>query len=121
MINRKALKQAYKETAPQAGIFQLKNKINGKICLGSSTNLHGPLNREKMMLNLGNHRNPALQADWKQYGEANFEFGILEEFDTANKSRFEVDEELSLLEEIWLEKLQPFGEKGYNFNRKIRI
>jgi len=27
---------------------------------------------------------------------------------------FNLDEELSLLEQIWIEKLQPIGERGYN-------
>jgi hypothetical protein len=33
---------------------------------------------------------------------------------------FNLSDELTLLEMIWLEKLQPVGEKGYNPNDKIR-
>ena len=36
----------------------------------------------------------------------------------AAKTSF--NDELTLLEEIWLEKLQPFGERGYNSSAKIR-
>lgn len=28
--------------------------------------------------------------------------------------------ELTLLEQIWLEKLNPFGERGHNINTRIR-
>jgi hypothetical protein len=33
---------------------------------------------------------------------------------------FNLSAELTLLEMIWLEKLQPFGEKGYNASERIR-
>jgi len=33
---------------------------------------------------------------------------------------FNLNDELTLLEEIWLEQVQPFGEKGYNLDSKIR-
>jgi hypothetical protein len=33
---------------------------------------------------------------------------------------FDINDELTLLEQIWLEKLQPFGERGYNINTHIR-
>jgi hypothetical protein len=31
-----------------------------------------------------------------------------------------LQDELTLLEMVWLEKLQTFGENGYNLNDKIR-
>jgi hypothetical protein len=31
-----------------------------------------------------------------------------------------LSDELTVLEMSWLEKLQPFGEKGYNLNSNIR-
>jgi len=35
-------------------------------------------------------------------------------------SNFNLKDELTLLEMIWLEKLQPVGEHGYNLNVNIR-
>jgi len=49
-----------------------------------------------------------------------FVFEILEVVKTRDDSDFKLSDELALLEEIWLEKLQPFGEKGYNPARHIR-
>ena len=111
---RKEINQEYLERAKPAGVFQIKNTVNGKVLLGSSLNLEGPLNKHKFMLKIGSHKNKALLEDWKQYGEEQFAFEILEVVDVKDDPNFNLKDELTLLEEIWLEKLQPFGEKGYN-------
>jgi len=111
---RADLRRAYKESPRQAGIFQIKNTHTGKILLGSSTNLHGPLNKHRFMLSIGGHDNAGLQKDWNQFGADAFSFDILEIVKPSNDPLFNLDDELTLLEQIWLEKLQPFGERGYN-------
>ncbi len=88
--------------------------------LGSSLNLEGPLNRHRFMLTIGWHDNTALQRDWDTYGPDKFLFEILEEVRIKDDEGFDVDDELTLLEQIWLEALQPFGERGYNESMKIR-
>jgi group I intron endonuclease len=111
---RAEIKRAYKETPRQAGIFQIRNTQTGKILLGSSTNLHGPLNKHRFMLSIGSHDNAALQKDWNQFGSSAFTFEILEMVKPSDDPAFCLEDELTLLEQIWLEKLQPFGERGYN-------
>jgi group I intron endonuclease len=120
MKSRKDLIREYKERKKPAGVFQIKNLANGKVLLGSSLNLEGPLNAHKFMLTMGSHRNAALQADWNHYGSAKFAFEILETVKVTDDPHFDVKDELTLLEQIWIEKLQPFGEKGYNTDPKIR-
>lgn len=120
MNTKKDIKQAYKEREKQAGVFQVKNTVNGKILLGSSLNLDGPLNRHKFELMVGSHRNKVLQQEWNDYGQDKFIFEILEIVNVKDEANFKVDEELKLLEEIWLEELQPFGELGYNTDANIR-
>ena len=110
----------YAKRPKPAGVFQVKNKANGKILLGSSLNLEGPLNSHRFMLKIGSHRNKALQQDWNEYGEQKFVFEILETVTVKDDPNFNLSDELTLLEMIWLEKLQPFGEKGYNLNSNIR-
>ena len=117
---RQEIKREYKERKKPAGIFQIKNTANGKILLGSSLNLEGPLNGHKFMLQIGNHRNPALQKEWNEYGADKFVFEILEVVKVKDDSNFNLEDELTLLEQIWLEKLQPFGDKGYNTDSRIR-
>jgi group I intron endonuclease len=111
---RAELRRAYKEAPRQAGIFQVKNLRNGKVLLGSSANLHGPLNKHRFMLSIGRHDNAALQDDWNRLGAEAFVFEILEVIPPKDDPAFCLEDELTLLEQIWLEKLQPFGERGYN-------
>ncbi len=117
---RQEIKREYKERQRQAGVFQIRNTVNGKVLLGSSLNLHGPLNSHKFMLEMGNHRNEALQKEWKAFGPDRFVFEILEVVRVKDDPNFNLEDELTLLEQIWLEKLQPFGERGYNTDTRIR-
>jgi len=118
--SRKELNREYAERVKPAGVFQIKNTANGKILLGSSLNLEGPLNSHRFMLKTGSHRNKVLQQEWDEYGEEKFIFEILETVTVKDDPNFNLSDELTLLEMIWLEKLQPFGDKGYNLNSNIR-
>jgi len=120
MKTRKDIHREYKEREIPAGIYQVKNTVNGKLLLGSSLNLEGPLNRHKFMLKIGSHTNKALQKDWDELGPDNFVFEILEVVQVKDDPNFNLKDELTLLEQIWLEELQPIGERGYNLNEKIR-
>ena len=120
MKSKQDIKREYKERVKSAGVFQVKNTANGKVFLGSSLNLEGPLNSHKFMLSIGRHRNEALQADYNRYGAECFAFEILERVKVKEDPDFNLEDELTLLEEIWIEKLQPFSDRGYNTERKIR-
>lgn len=114
------IKREYKERQKAAGIFQVKNTANGKVLLGSSLNLEGPLNRQKFMLTIGQHHNKALQRDWNEYGPEKFVFEILETVKVKDDPNFNLSDELALLELIWIEELHPFSERGYNTDKNIR-
>jgi len=101
-------------------VFQVKNLANDKVLLGSSLNLEGSLNKHRFMLKIGSHTNKPLQADWNEFGPEQFAFEILEEVVRKDDPNFNLSDELSLLEMLWLEKLQPVGERGYNLNERIR-
>ena len=116
---RKELNREYIKRVKPAGIYQVKNMANGKMLLGSSLNLEGPLNRHKFMLKIGSHTNKTLQADWNELGQNTFVFEVLEEVKMKEDPNFNLQDELTLLEMIWLEKLQPV-ESGYNLNARIR-
>jgi len=111
---RAEIRRAYKAAPREAGVYQVKNLKSGKIVLGSSKNLHGPLNRHRFMLSIGRHPNEALQTDWNQLGPAAFVFEILEIVKPSDDPAFDLDDELTLLEQIWLEKLGLPGERAYN-------
>ena len=114
------MKREYKEKPLAPGLFQIKNHSNGKLFLGSSLILDGPINAPKFMLSVGSHRNAALQADFKKFGANVFSFDILDTVKIKDVAGFSLEAELQVLEEIWLDELQPIVGGGYNPNRKIR-
>jgi group I intron endonuclease len=119
--SRKDIQREYKERSKSAGVFQVKNVVNGKVLLGSSLNLDGPLNGHRFMLEISGHTNKALQKEWNEFGANKFVFEILEVVKVNDDDpNFNLDDELTLLEQIWLEKLKPFGECGYNIDAHIR-
>ena len=120
MKTRKDIHREYKERLKPSGVFQIKNLVNGKVLLGSSLNLEGPLNKHRFMLRINSHPNLELQRDWNELGPDQFSLEVLETVQIRDHPNFNLKDELTLLEEIWLEKLQPFGERGYNIDTKIR-
>jgi hypothetical protein len=120
MDRRKALKREYKENPPPGGIFQIKNLVTGKIFIGCGMDVRGKINSHRAQLQMGVLRNQALQEDWNTYGPERFSFEVLDywtpDTDPPEKQR----EDLMTLTGLWLEKLQPYGERGYNQPPKPR-
>jgi group I intron endonuclease len=114
MINKSEIKKNYKQTLPPMGIYRVKNLVNNKILIGSSKNLPGRINRFKFGLKYGTESNKELVEDFKKYGEQNFSFEILDELKPKDDPDYDYSEDLEVLEEMWVEKLKPFGERGYN-------
>ncbi|MGA9292402.1 MAG: GIY-YIG nuclease family protein [Ignavibacteriaceae bacterium] len=119
-MDKKGLKNQYKQTLRPMGIFQIKNLANGKIFIGSSSNLKGKLNSIKFQLEMGSYINKELQKDFIQFGEKNFLFETIDTLEPKQDPGYDYAEDLKTLEEMWLEKLQPFIEKGYN-KRKDKV
>ncbi|MBN6187489.1 GIY-YIG nuclease family protein [Aneurinibacillus sp. BA2021] len=117
---RAEIKREYKQKNAPMGVYQIKNLDTGKIFIGSSPNLEAMKNRQWFELNMGSHPNAELLADWKTYGESNFSFEILEklkpdEGEMGNTQHPRVFRKRLLeMEEKWLEKLAPYGDKGYH-------
>ncbi len=114
MIDKKELKKQYKQTLPPMGIYQIRNLVNGKIFVGSSLNLHGKSNSFKFQLRSGLHVNSELQKDYSQFGEENFVFEIVDLLEPNEDPTFDYRDDLKVFLEMWMEKLQPYGEVGYN-------
>ena len=70
--------ELYKQARKAAGVYAVRNTATGRVLLGSSVNLHGPLNRHRTELKLGSHRCAELQADWNRLGQDAFVFEILD-------------------------------------------
>lgn len=113
-MNRAELKQQYKEMKHPLGILQITNRVNGKILIVSGPNLNGLVNRNQFQLRMKCHPNKELQQDWNQFGEENFTFEIVETLEQSKEPGHDNLADLKTLEEMWLEKLQPYGDQGYN-------
>jgi len=113
--SRAELKREYKENPPAAGVFAVRNQKNGKVLVGSSLNLQGALNRVRFELASGAHRAcPELQEDWNRFGADAFSFETLDVLPPPKEPGADPAEELKVLEALWLERLRPYGDAGYN-------
>jgi len=113
-MNKRKLKIQYKQSLRPMGIFQVKNLSNGKIFIDSGLNLQGKINGCKFQLALGSHINKELQKDFNKTGVANFSYKIVDILEPKEEIKNNDADDLKMLEKIWIEKLQPFGDKGYN-------
>lgn len=112
--DRKNVKKKYQAIDPPMGVFLIRNTVSDKVFVAAGRNLQGIINRHRFQLIAGSHPNKSLQTDWSQLGSQNFAFEILEEFIPPHDSDMDEEKELAFMEMLWLEKLQPFGERGYN-------
>jgi len=101
-------------------VYCVRNTTTGRVLLGSSVNLHGPLNRHRSELKIGSHRCLELQADWNRLGEDVFAFEILATV-PAELAGLERDEALRQLELKAIAEHEPFAERCYNTSPKIRL
>lgn len=113
--SRAELKRAYKEKPPPMGVYAVRNRTNGKVLVGSALNAPGMLNRIRFELDSGIHRQRDLQEDWRRYGADNFSFEMLDVLPPSEEpGSTDPKEELKVLEALWLDRLRPYGEAGYN-------
>ena len=117
MIDKKEMKRQYKQHVPAMGIYQIKNRINGKIWIGVARDLHGQMNSCKFQLKHGIHVNKELQDDYTRLGEEQFSFEILDSLEPKKDPDYDSTADLKTLEAMWLDKLQPYGDKGYHKKR----
>src|SRR6266699_1664035 len=91
-----------------SGIYRITCIPTSKFYIGSAVNLYHRRVCHFNDLQHGTHRNSRLQRAWNKYGPDAFTFEVLE---------------LILIpfllerEQYWFDKLQPFGDKGFNLDR----
>lgn len=109
-MDRKDLIRQYKQTPPPAGVYRVRNTVNGRSLVGSTPNLSGMLNRQRFQLEHGSHPDRELQEDWNTLGSGVFTFEILDRLEPSTASDNDSSEDLRVLLEMWLEKLEAMGE-----------
>jgi hypothetical protein len=113
-MERKALIRQYMERRPEMGVFQVRNTANGKVLIGSSADLPSMLNRQRAQLRLGAHPDRGLQADWRTFGAEAFVFETLDRLSRPEDPSYDPAADLAALLQIWMEKLEPYDDRGYN-------
>lgn len=114
MNKRKELIQAYKQTPTPMGVYQIRNRNNGKCLIGSSMNVPGKFNNLSFQLRSNSHRCKELQREWNEQGAAAFAFEVLEMLNPDKVLQEEWPKALAALEEKWLQTVKPYGSKGYH-------
>ena len=112
-MDRKALAKAYKTTARPMGIYGIRNTVSGRILVGWSVDLPSAINRDRAALGFGGHPNAALQLDWNDHGPTAFAFEVLDTLVAPERADYAPAQDLKVLESLWLERLAPYGDRGY--------
>lgn len=108
-MDKSAMKKAYKESKRPMGVYRIASIRIDKIYIGFGTDLPAKINRHKAELKFGTHRNRELQAAWNLFGESAFEFEVLDVLDHQDNSQTNPAEELPVLLEMWIHKLEKEG------------
>jgi biotin operon repressor len=115
---KKEIIKNYKETdRPTMGVYQLKNLKNGKIFVGSGKNLEAKKNLHMVALKeWGLHEIKELQEAWNELGDNGVAFEVLDKLEPKKDApaNYNYAKDIAFLEELWLEKLLPYGDRGYN-------
>ena len=106
MTGKKELKQEYKLSRPEMGLFKIESLASGDCYLYATQDMKSLMNRFRFQLRMGSHPDKALQREWDQSGADNFVMEVLERLDyDKDGSKTDYGEELELLSLIWREKL----------------
>lgn len=119
-MDKAAAKLEYKLSHRPMGVFQIRNTTNDRVFVDSSLNIPGKINRHRFQLNAGSFKSKSLQKDWNELGEASFEFETLEPVEPRSDSTYDYAADVLVLEDLWLERLEPYGDSGYNERKLTR-
>jgi len=90
-----------------SGIYQIRNKKNGKVYIGSAVDIERRWRVHKRLLKQNKHHSRHLQRSYNKHGECNFIFEVLEGVEDKNL--------LLESEQRWMDKTRCCDDKiGYN-------
>ena len=108
-MDRSEAKKAYKQAKRPMGVYRIENTKNGNSYVGYSIDLQAGINRQKAELKFGSHRNSVLLEEWQLFGVSAFEFEVLDELELDENTQADPVEELHILREMWVRKLEKAG------------
>jgi hypothetical protein len=117
MNDRKKLIREYKQTPTPMGLIRIRNTANGKIFLLTAKNIPGIINSQRFSLENGTHPNSELQSDYRKLGPSGFAFEVVDYLEPREGAGHDYTADLRALGELWMERLKPYGDKGYHTKR----
>lgn len=111
---RKELQMQYRQMEIYMGVVKITNTVNGKIYVVSYPDLRDKWKFIQNALSNGTYSSGTLMRDWMEYGPDTFQYEVLEQQAQQGENSEQIGRLLRRMEKPWLEKLQPYGEKGYN-------
>lgn len=94
------------EKSAVGGIYEIRHKSSGKVYVGSAMSFKKRFATHLCQLKAGKHHSKKLQNAWNKYGEAEFEFRIIEIVaDSKN---------IIPREQFWLDATNCAGSDGFN-------
>ncbi|MDF2723130.1 MAG: hypothetical protein K0Q59_2805 [Paenibacillus sp.] len=117
---KKQIASDYTQSHRPMGVYQIRNVQNDKIYVDGSVDLVGAKNRFDFYKQTNLNMITELQKDWATFGGSSFVFEELdrikpredEPYNPNDKKKYK--EEVDTLLQLWLDKLQPYGDIGYN-------
>jgi hypothetical protein len=124
MKSRAEMKKQYKESPAPIGVFLVRNKKTNEFVLGTSLNLNGALNLHRQVLKWGKPtdlliKNPKILEDYRNLGDENFEFAVLDTLKPKDEPGWDPKEDLKALEKIWSDELKFYSDQPANPSSKI--
>jgi hypothetical protein len=99
------------------GVYRVANRVTGHAIVAASRDLTANLNRHQAQLSMGAHPSRLLQAEWNQYGPEAFTFEVLDALEPPDRAGYDPLEDLTALEDVWLEKLSMAADPLHTINR----
>lgn len=93
-----------------SGIYTITNKINGKVYIGSSADIHMRWYQHTRKLKISKHNNKHLQASFNKHGLEAFEFSIVQQ--VADESK------LIAIEQVYLDEYKDNWGATYNMAKQ---
>jgi hypothetical protein len=108
-MDKSIMKKTYKEAKRPMGVYRITSTLNDKAYIGFGIDLPAKINRHKAELRFGSHRNIELQEAWRLLGESAVDFEVLDVLDHQENSQTDPSEELQILLQMWIRKLEKEG------------
>ena len=107
-MDKKEIKEIYKQRKITGGIYRVINVRNGKYLLNYSPDIRAKQNAFDFSISSNIVFDVRLLADWNALGGKGFRFEVLELLEKKKNQTIEqFTEDLKTLAQIWSEKLDP--------------